>query len=396
MAHPYRIVDTSQRCAGPPRRLPIARRRQHLRTAVANASAVNGRTSSALPCRTTRLEISHWSPPPGTTTSGTPASSVLDTIPCPPPQTTTSAFDSSSSWRPSPTTAHGGTGASGPRSRDTTTRDPVGSTSPGVRVSRASSVSPRAPVVAVDGATTTTGPEPGGISSFDDVGSKCRGPTITASGGQSGRGISSAGSVAISLRRGPGSVVGRPISARAACRCRSPSRQDRADNARSTASRTLPRMPTPGASPLPIGGSPFDGRYSGWGFSSTHGSPSSSATNPPATVITSDTTSSGASSFSCGTLSTAIRAARRLIFAPASASSSASVASRPMSSTASTPAPFAVASHCVPVRSVGESPLARKRRHSAMAGGEPGIGSGNDRDVHWAYHATAPRHRLRT
>jgi hypothetical protein len=29
MAHPYRIVDASQGFAGPPRRLPIARRRQH-------------------------------------------------------------------------------------------------------------------------------------------------------------------------------------------------------------------------------------------------------------------------------------------------------------------------------------------------------------------------------
>jgi hypothetical protein len=26
----------------------------------------------------------------------------------------------------------------------------------------------------------------------------------------------------------------------------------------------------------------------------------------------------------------------------------------------------------------------------------PGIGSGNDRDAHWAYHATAPDHRLNT
>ena len=64
-------------------------------------------------------------------------------------------------------------------------------------------------------------------------------------------------------------------------RCRSPSRHDRAVSARITASRSLPRRPVPGASPLPIGGSPFDGRYSGWGFSSIHGSPSSSAASPP-------------------------------------------------------------------------------------------------------------------
>jgi hypothetical protein len=78
-------------------------------TAATSDSVVNGRTSCALPWRTTRLAISHWSPPPGTTTSGTPASSVFDTMPCPPPQITRSACDSSSSWRPSPTTAHGGT-----------------------------------------------------------------------------------------------------------------------------------------------------------------------------------------------------------------------------------------------------------------------------------------------
>ena len=92
-----------------------------------------------------------------------------------------------------------------------------------------------------------------------------------------------------------------------------------------TESRSLPRIPTPGASPLPSGGSPFDGRYNGAGLSSIHGTPSSSAANPPHAVITSETTTSGARSRSCGTLSTAIRAARWWILAPASASSSSSV-----------------------------------------------------------------------
>ncbi len=77
-----------------------------------------------------------------------------------------------------------------------------------------------------------------------------------------------------------------------------------------TASRSRPRIPTPGASPLPRGGSPFDGRYSGAGLSSIHGMPSSSAANPPHAVITSETTTSGAKSRSTGTFSTAIRAAR--------------------------------------------------------------------------------------
>ena len=58
----------------------------------------------------------------------------------------------------------------------------------------------------------------------------------------------------------------------------------------------------PGASPLPIGGSPFDGRYSGCGLSSIHGIPSSSAAIPPQAVMTSDTTRSSPIACSCGTV----------------------------------------------------------------------------------------------
>ena len=190
-------------------------------------------------------------------------------------------------------------------------------------------------------------------------GSKCSGPITTASSGQSERGTSSAGNVATSLRTGPGSVAGKPISTLTAERWRIPARQARAVSARSTVSRTLPRIPTPGASPLPIGGSPFDGRYSGDGLSSTHGMPSSSAANPPHAVITSETTRSGSRSRSTGTLSTAIRAARWWILAPASVSSSNSVGSSPTSSTAFTPTDRPVSSHSVPVSSVGESPAAK-------------------------------------
>ncbi|CAG6890174.1 hypothetical protein PICSAR132_00549 [Mycobacterium avium subsp. paratuberculosis] len=98
------------------------------------------------------------------------------------------------------------------------------------------------------------------MSSTRSVGSKCSGPTSTASSGQSGRGTSRAGRVAISRRSGPGSRAGKPISARAAARCRSPARQERAVSARMVASRSRPRRPVPGASPLPIGGNPLDGR----------------------------------------------------------------------------------------------------------------------------------------
>jgi len=199
---------------------------------------------------------------------------------------------------------------SSPRRRDTTTRDPGGSTSPGRSASSATSASPSAPDLAVDGATTMTGPSPGGIASTVSVGSKCSGPTTTASSGQSGRGTSSAGRVATSLRNGPGSSAGKPISTLTAERCFRPARHARAVSVRRTASRSLPRTPTPGASPLPIGGSPFDGRYSGAGLSSIHGIPISSAARPPHAVMTSETTRSGSSSRSTGTFSTAMRAAR--------------------------------------------------------------------------------------
>ncbi len=304
-------------------------------------------------------------------------------MPCPPPQIIRSACDSSSSWRPSPTTAHGGTSSSGPVSRDTTRREPAGSTSPGVRVSRASSASPRVPVVAVDGATTTTGPWPSGTGSTDDVGSKCSGPTTTASSGQSGRGTSSAGSVAMRRLSGPGSAAGKPISTRAAERWRTPSRNDRAVSARSTASRSRPRTPTPGASPLPSGGRPFDGRYSGCGFSSIHGRPINSAASPPHTVITSDTTRSGASSRRRGTFSTAILAARWWIFAPASVSSSVGGRVKPVELDGVHP-------RCT----CGIQPFGAREQRRSVPGGEepkaqrngrkrvPGIRSSNHGDPH--------------
>ena len=222
-------------------------------------------------------------------------------MPCPPPQITRSAALRSSSWRPSPI---GCPRRYRPRRRppslDTTTRDPAGSVAPGVNASSASSASPAIPVVAVDGATTTTGPSPSGMASTADVGSKCSGPTTTASVGQSGRGTSRAGRVAIRRRSGPGSRAGspsRPAPRFVAGRRRAPSGRS---VARSTVSRSRPRSPIPGANPLPTGGSPFDGRYSGCGLSSTHGTPRSSAASPPHAVITSDTTRSGAISFSCG------------------------------------------------------------------------------------------------
>ncbi len=243
-------------------------------TAATSDSVVNGRTSCALPWRTTRLAISHWSPPPGhhhqrhagqqrLRHHAVPAAAdhqigvrqqfVLATQPDHRP------------WR------HLDVGARQLRHHHPR---PGGQHLPRYQRVKRQLGQPRAPITAVDGATTTTGPVPAGTGSTDDVGSKCRGPTTTASHGQSGRGTSSAGRVAMRRRSGPGSTAGKPISTRAAERWRRPSRHDRAVSARITVSRSRPRTPTPGASPLPTGGRPFDGRYSGCGHNSTHGRPS--------------------------------------------------------------------------------------------------------------------------
>ena len=177
---------------------------------------VNGRTNAALPWRTTRLAISHWSPPPGTTTIGTPASSALATMPCPPPQTATSASASSHPGVPSPTTAHGGTRLvltleprhHHPRPvRQRLPRHQVFERHLGqaVRARSSRSTVPRPP---------TARPLPARRAPRT-VGSKCSGPTTTASAGQSGRGTSSAGSVAISRRSGPGPFNRQPDRRRA-------------------------------------------------------------------------------------------------------------------------------------------------------------------------------------
>ena len=264
----------------------------------------------------------------------------------------------------------------GSASRDTTTLAPSGSISPGRNASSATSVSPRAPITAVDGATTTTGPGPGGTGRHRRQSARSAGvppprprtaspgaAPPTRAGSRSGAAAGRDRLRANRFRPGPPNAGAGPPATTGAV------------NARMTVSRRRPRSPTPGASPLPTGGRPFDGRYSGDGHNSTHGRPINSAAKPPHAVITSDTTRSGARSRSRGTFSTAIRAARWWIFAPASVSSSAAVGSSPSSSTASTPAPRAVSSHSVPVSSVGVSPAARNRRHSAMAGNAcPGSG----------------------
>ena len=160
--------------------------------------------------------------------------------------------------RPPPTAA-----TSGPR-RPTATPPPAhppGSTSPGTRHSTASSARPVAPVVAVDGATTTSGPSPGGTASTSrrwarnaaDPPRRPRpaSPVWAPPGRAASRSTGAPGRDRARAARCP---------TRASDRCRCPCRTERAVSDRITASRSRPRIPVPGASPLPSGGSPFDGR----------------------------------------------------------------------------------------------------------------------------------------
>ena len=331
MAHPYRIFDVGDAGAGPPRGLPVARRRQHL----ADRRRPTPPRSTAAPAARCLGAQRDWRSPTGLRRRGPPPAARRPTASWTPcrarrrrsPDRRVTAVRPGGPARPPPTAA--------PRRRPRPAATPPpahpsGSTSPGISVSRASSASPLGADRRRRRRDDHHRARPEGTGSTDDVGSKCSGPTTTASA----RPVRAAAP--------PARAASRSAAAAGRDRLRAnrfrpapppagagPARHDRAVSARITASRSRPRIPTPGASPLPSGGRPFDGRYSGCGLSSTHGSPINSAASPPHAVITSDTTRSGARSRSRGTLSTAIRAARWWIFAPASVSSSASVGSSP-------------------------------------------------------------------
>ena len=283
-------------------------------------------------------------------------------------------------------TAHGGTSTSAPPSRDTTTRAPSGSASPGLSVSSAISVMPRGAgdrrrrrdddhrAVARRNLQHRVGRLEVQGADHDGLG----GPVRTRHLERGQRGDQSA--------QRPGIGCGQPDF--------DSHRGTLADTRRATTARSAPASPrraagrvrpTPGASPLPSGGRPFDGRYSGAGFSSIHGMPSSSAASPPHAVITSDTTRSGASSRSTGTLSTAIRAARWWIFAPASVSSSSSVGIEPDEFDRVHPRrpggvqPFGAGQQRRRVAG-GQEPKAQRKRGKGVSG----IGSGDHGDAHAA------------
>src|SRR5664280_3164284 len=128
-------------------------------------------------------------------------------MPCPPPVTTTLAAASSGACRPGPAQAHGGSSPAFGENRVAASRTPR-------RPASAASSSPVAPTEAVDSEITTSGSVPGGGGRSVSAGSQStNGPTMWASGGQSGRGCSSAGSVATSRSAGgPSSGSPRPVS----------------------------------------------------------------------------------------------------------------------------------------------------------------------------------------
>ena len=281
--------------------------------------------------------------------------------------------------------AHGGTATSGPPSRDTTTRAPGGSVAPGVNASSASSARPpragrrrgrrdhhHRPVAVGNVEHRRRRLE---VQRPDDDG--LGGPVRSGhlEGGQ--RGDQAAQRTGIARR----AVRSRPAPRRAAGRPRAPTGRSARASPRRAADRAAPM---PGASPLPTGGSPFDGRYSGCGLSSTHGTPSSSAASPPHAVITSDTTRSGASSSSCGRVEhghpcgppVELGAGVGVVVAVGRVEAERARPRR-------RPAPRAVSSHSAPVSRVGvvtgglELQAQRERGKRV-----PGVGSGDHRDAH--------------
>ena len=104
----------------------------------------------------------------------------------------------------------------------------------------ADSISPTDTGSAVDGATMTTGRIPAAVRDLA-VGSHNSGPTTCAWAGQSGRGTSRAGNVAIMA--GTGRAAGSPTPTRPRIAA-SPCRIERAVAARITVSRRRPRNPT--------------------------------------------------------------------------------------------------------------------------------------------------------
>ena len=315
-------------------------------------------------------------------------------MPCPPPQITRSACASRSSWRPSPTTAHGG-------SRQIRTVQPRhhqprhrrAAPAPGTRQSRAASASPSVPVNAVDGATTTTGPEPGGMTaparsarSAADPPARPRpaSPAAEPPGRAASRSAGAAGRDRLPANR----FRRAPPRAGAA-----PARQDRAVSARIVASRNRPRTPGARRQPAADRRQPLRRQVQRMRVELDPRDPQQLGRHPAAGGDDVGHHQVGRQvAQGCGTLSTAIRAARWWILAPASRSSSSGGRSSPASSTASTPAARAVSSHSAPVSRVGLSPaggetLAQRDGRKRV----PGIRPGDHGDAHRPYPATAAR-----
>ena len=284
MAHPYRIGDVGDALARPPGRVPVAGRRQH----VVDGRGQRLRPSAAGPAAHCLGAQRDWRSPTGLPHPAPPPSARRPAAPWPPcrarrrrsPRRRATAVRPDGRVRRRPTAAPSTSG-----------RRPAGTPPPAPR----SAASPRASAIERQLGQALRARHRRRRCDHDHRARRRRErrapPTSARSAGARRRRPRRASpGAAPPARAGWRSVAAPGRDPRRADRSRrappnvaaAPPAHDRAVSARITVSRNRPRTPTPGASPLPSGGRPFDGRYSGCGFSSTHGTPSSLRGHPAA------------------------------------------------------------------------------------------------------------------
>ena len=162
---------------------------------------------------------------------------------------------------------------------------------------------------AVEGATSTTGPSPGGGSTRSPGGSQSSGPTTRSHGSQR-RGYSSCGSVptSVSARERPVCTPasgGRPSRARQSLYSRRPCSRPFATTPSKRRQSHSPAAVRGSRAPSEYGGNP--GADQGWtcGTSVATGTPQSSAASAGAGVRMSETAMSGANDSTDGTVTRA-------------------------------------------------------------------------------------------
>ena len=283
--------DPARDRLAPARAAAPSARRTASRTPRGVQNRIGSRTPT--PAQSARAAFSAMSPPAGETTTRQPHDRARISVPWPPCVTTRSQagivreYDSHGT-----TTAFAGAGSDGgsrPFQVAITRTGSSASPSSAARSSRCDGS------WAVDGATSTTGPEPGGGATGDDGGSHSSGPTTRTHDGQS-RGYSSCGSRRHQRQRPRDARCGRTAAARA--RAAPGTRCTPAARARARARRAGRTRATSGVrgsrAPIEYGAKP--GGRCGYrcGTSVATGTPSSSAASAGAGVRMSDTATSGA------------------------------------------------------------------------------------------------------